>query len=102
MIRADLREQLELEALALDVTVNDVAGRILSEHFAVRFTPTGSKYTELKTRTKIRVSDTLHRRIRQEYARDHRKTVRGIVLSILAEHYELDPISAYRRPRTSA
>lgn len=101
VVRDDLREQLDREAREWDITLNDVAGRILSEHYGIQWKDTGARYSELKTRLKIRVPETLHRKIRTEYARDQRKTVRGIVLSILAEHYALESISPYRRSRSS-
>jgi len=100
VLREDLREQLDQEARDQDITLNDVAGRILAEHYGIKWQDTGARYSDLKERLKIRVPDTLHRKIRHEYARDQRKTIRGIVLSILAEHYSLEPISAYRRARS--
>lgn len=102
VIREDVREQLDREANVWDCTLNDVATRILSDHYQIKWVPTGARYSELKPRTKLRVPETLHRKIRMEYARDQRKTVRGIVLSILAAHYGLEPISPYRRARSSA
>lgn len=93
----DLRAELEKEARERDVTLNDVAGRILHEHYGIYWDPSGAPYREMAQRFKLRVPESLHQAIRLDAA--SKGTVRGIVLSILASHYGLAAISPQRRPR---
>lgn len=101
VLRDDLRNELEAEAKDRNITLNDVAGEILADHYGLTWRMTGAAYTSVASRFKLRVPEPLHRKIRQEYARDASKTVRGIVLSILAQHYDIEPIHPQRRPRSS-
>lgn len=100
VLRDDLRQALEGEAEDRNITLNDVAGEILAAHYGLTWRLTGAPYTSVAARFKLRVPEPLHKKIRQEYARDSSKTVRGIVLSILAEHYGIPPIYPHRRRRT--
>ena len=101
VLRDDLRAKLEDEARERDITLNDVAGEILAARYGLTWRMTGAAYTSVATRFKLRVPEPLHKKIRQEYARDSSKTVRGIVLSVLAQHYDIEPIYPHRRRRSS-
>lgn len=97
---ADLRKKLDREAKAEDHTVNDIAVRALSERFDLEWTPSRYHFRPVSARFKLSVPDELHRRIRVEAA-VRSQTVRGIVLSILSEHYGTKPIDPHRRRRKS-
>ena len=97
----DLRQALDVEAEAENLTVNDVASRVLCKRFDVEFLPSRTSFRPVATRFKLRVSEDLHRLIRMEAAIKS-QTVRGIVLSILAEHYGAEPIDPQRRRRKEA
>ena len=101
VLRDDLRMELEAEAKDRNITLNDVAGEILAARYGLTWRMTGAQYTSVAARFKLRVPEPLHKKIRQEYARDSSKTVRGIVLSVLAEHYGIEPIYPHRRRRSS-
>lgn len=95
----NLRAELEKEAKLLGVSMNDVAGVILSRHFRSRWPDSGLPYREMAARFKLRVPEALHRKIWLRVSREPGTTVRGVTLSILAEHYKLPPIDPRRRPR---
>lgn len=95
----DLRKALENDGKLLGVSMNDVAGVILARHFRSRWPDSGQPYREMAVRFKLRVPETLHRKIWLRVSREPGTTVRGVTLSILAEHYELPPIDPRRRPR---
>ena len=98
---AELREAMEEEAERLDLTMNDLAVKILSMHFHVAFEPSErSRYKEVSQQFKLRISDDLHMRIRVEAANE-RATVRGLVISILGAYYGFD-FKSGRRPRKPA
>lgn len=97
----DLREALEDDARAQGITINDAANRILSDHYGVEWSGSGFPYREIASRFKLRVSTALHQKIRMDAA-SRLVTIRGIVLSILAEHYGAEAIDPGRRPRKEA
>lgn len=97
----DLRQALEEDAQARGVTVNDAASRILSDHYSVEWAPSGFPYKEVATRFKLRVNPPLHQKIRMDAA-SRLVTIRGIVLSTLADHYGAEAIDPGRRPRKEA
>lgn len=94
----DLREALEEDARNRGFTVNDAANRILSEHYEVEWESSGFPYREIASRFKMRVPTALHQKIRMDAA-SRLVTIRGIVLSILADHYHVTAIDPGRRPR---
>lgn len=96
----DLRAALDADAEAGDVTLNDVASSILSEHFGVPWTSSGKPYRPMADQFKLRVSESLHLKLRMTAALDQRTVVRGIVISVLSDHYGLDAVSPTRRPRS--
>lgn len=95
---ATLRKALDREAEAENLTVSDAASKVLCERFEVTFSPSRTSFRPVAKRFKLRVSEDLHRLIRMEAAIKS-QTVRGIVLSILAEHYGVKPIDPQRRRR---
>lgn len=95
----DLRAAIEKDGKLLNVSLNDVAGVILARHFRSRWKDSGTLYRETAKRFKLRVPEALHRKIWLRVSREPGTTVRGVTLSILAEHYELPPIDPRRRPR---
>lgn len=102
VLRDDLRRELEAEAEERNTTLNDIAGEILAAHYGLTWRQSGARYSSVAAQFKLRVPEPLHRKIRQEYARYPDRTVRGIVLSILAAHYDIEPIYPYRRRRSPA
>lgn len=96
---AELREELEKDAKRRNWTINDAAVRILARHFRLRWQGSELPYRESAPRVKIKVPEELHRKIWLRVSREPGATVRGVTLSILAEHYELPPIDPRRRPR---
>lgn len=95
----ELRTELDQEAAARDVTLNDVAGGILSEHFGIAWEPSGKPYRVMAPQFKLHVPEALHIKIRMSAALNKRTVVRGIVVSVLASHYGLAAIAPTRRPR---
>ena len=79
-------------------TLNDTAALIVAARLKGRVPLSPAPYRPGADRFKLMVPEQLHRKIRMEAARRH-GTIRGTVLSILAEHFELEPISSTRRPR---
>lgn len=94
----DVRQKLDEEAQEENVTLNDVANAILSEHFDVEWTPSGRPYRQMADQFKLRVSEHLHWKIRMSAALAGH-TVRGTVLATIANHYGLEAIVPTRRPR---
>jgi predicted HicB family RNase H-like nuclease len=94
----EVREALDKEAKEENVTLNDVAAAILSEHFDVEWTPSGRPYRKMAEQFKLRVPEHLHWKIRMSAALAGH-TVRGTVLATIAEHYGLPSITPTRRPR---
>lgn len=80
------------EAVAREVTMSDVVGEILGNHFGVNYEPSGEKSigVELEaTQFRIQIPRSLQLRITLR----SRKTVlteSSVVLGILAEHFGID------------
>jgi hypothetical protein len=94
----DIRERLDATAKEMDRTLNDTACAILVEHLGGRRPTSTASYRPVAARFKLMVPEGLHRKIRREAIR-RQGTIRGVVLSILADHYGLEPIPVTRRPR---
>jgi predicted HicB family RNase H-like nuclease len=99
----EIRRALTREAKRRDVKINDVAGEALARHYGMEWEISGAPYRASTAATdKIRVPEKLHRKIRQEALRvsGGTGTMRGVVLSILAESLELSiVVSKIRKPR---
>jgi hypothetical protein len=97
----EIRDALVSAAEAQDVRVNDVAGAALASRYGMKWTPRGTYRIENARIDKIWVPERLHRRLRAESVKTDGGTMRGIVLSVLAEHLGVDgvEISMTRRPR---
>lgn len=95
---ADLRQQLEEDATMHDLTMNDAATRVLSEHFGIEWGPSGRKFRVTSERFKLRVPENLHRELRIQAA-ERMQTIRGTALHILSTHYATDIVEPNRRPR---
>lgn len=100
-IPQDLREALREEAQKRNWSLNDVATKILADHYQVEFSYPRSTYRSTATRFKLRVPERIHRKLREEAA--HKlQTMRGTALSILASHFGTTQVSPQRRPRRQA
>lgn len=97
----EMRAALEVDAQNQDVTLNDVAGAILAKHFDLEWEYSGKPYREMAQQFKLRVPEALHLRLRMNAALDKRTVVRGIVISVLANHYDLGSYSQARRSRSA-
>lgn len=94
----DLRGALDARAKEMDITLNDVATSILSEHYQLDWKPSGFPYRPVAAQFKLRVEEDLHRMIRMEAA--HKlQTIRGIALNILSVALGTRTIDPNRRPR---
>jgi len=95
-----LRRRLVRDARERDVRINDVAGEILAAHYGAKWVPSGLTYRKSTARTdKIRVPEALHKKIRLGALRAS-KTMRGVVLEILAAHYGFEvTFPTTRKPR---
>lgn len=96
----ELRAALDREAAEENVTLNDVAGSILSEHFGIAWEISGKPYRVMASQFKLRVPEELHLKLRMTAALDKGTVVRGIVISVLSNHYGLETVSPTRRPRS--
>lgn len=96
----ELRASLETDAQNQDVTLNDVAGAILAKHFGLEWAYSGKSYRPMALQFKLRVNEELHLKLRMTAALDKSTVVRGIVISVLADHYNLGSYSAARRQRS--
>jgi len=97
-----IRRALISEAKRRDIRVNDLAGELLAAHVGLIWELSGHPYRVERARIdKIRVPERLHRLIRAEAlgVTDGSGTMRGVVLSILASHFDLAEVSKIRRPR---
>ena len=94
----DIRAKLNNDAMMQNRTLNDTAALILAQRLGSQAPLSPAPYRPGADRFKLMVAEPLHRKIRMEAAR-RQGTIRGTVLSILAEHYELEPIPSTRRPR---
>lgn len=97
----DLRAALDSDAEARDVTVNDAATLVLSAHYEMPWVMSGARFRPVAEQFKLRVSDDIHRAIRMDAAANGH-TSRGVVLRILAAHYNVTDIDPYRRARSVA
>jgi HicB family. len=95
---ADLRKELEDDARMRDLTLNDAATRVLSQHFGIEWSSSGRGFRETSERFKLRVSEELHRELRVQAA-DRMQTIRGITLNTLSTHYQTEIVEPNRRPR---
>lgn len=95
----DLRAALEKDAEQRNLSLNDAAVRVLAREFRVRWESSGTGYRTSADRFKLRIPEHIHRAIKVRAAREPGGTVRGVSLSILADHYGLEPIAPNRRPR---
>jgi hypothetical protein len=82
--------------------LNDVAGEALAAYFNVEWESSGHPYRVERAKVdKIKVPEKLWRRIRAEALRVEKGTMRGVVLSILQEHFDVGLIvSRTRKPRS--
>lgn len=98
-----IRRALVSKARAENVRLNDAAGAALAAHFGVEHRASEEGYrVERAQIDKIKVSPELHRKIRTEAlrVRNGSGTMRGVVLSVLAEQLDLKiDIPRTRRPR---
>lgn len=97
----NLRAALEQEAKEVDIAPADLAVQILCGHFQLE-TPPVAPYRPLPEFVKLWVPDELHTKIRLEAAQTSGYTMRGITLGVLLRHYDLEPISPTRKPRSRA
>lgn len=97
-----IRRALIHEARAKNVRLNDIAGEALAAYFNVKWEPSGQRYRVEKAKLdKIKVPEDLWRRIREEALLHEGATMRGVVLSILQEHFNLGLIvPRTRKPRS--
>lgn len=101
-IPEDLRVKIQEDAEENNVTLNAVAVWRLAYAFNVDPPAARGRYRPSQSaRFKLRVPEKLHRKMRVTAAR-HGMTIRGLALSVLAEHYNTEPISSTRRPRKEA
>ena len=98
----EIRRALVHEARSQDVRVNDIAGEALAAHFKTKWVPSGQKYRVERAKVdKIKVTEELWRRIREEALLVEGGTMRGVVLSVLSEHFKLGLlIPRTRKPRS--
>lgn len=96
-----IRRALISRARSQNVRLNDAAGAALATHFGMVWEASGKPYrVERATVDKIKVPDALHRRIRREAFGIPHGTIRGVVLSVLAEQLGLGiTVPRTRRPR---
>lgn len=97
----ELRRHLEETAQSQDITLNDAAGAIVAKHFGLAWRYTGKSYRPMAEQFKLRVPEDLHAKLRMTAALDKRTVVRGIVISVLSDHYGLGSIPPTRRPRSA-
>jgi hypothetical protein len=97
-----LEKKLRSDAKARNATMNDRANTIIASYYGVQEITTGQPYqAPSASRFRLRVPEHLRDELAQDAARQ-RATIRGIALNILLGHYELPPVEAARRPRSSA
>lgn len=97
----DLRQALDQDAEAQDITVNDAATKVLAAHYSTPWRPSGFRFRVVADQFKLRVDDELHREIRVDAA-SNGQTVRGVILRTLAAFYNVTEIDPYRRARSVA
>lgn len=97
----DLRETLEADARDKGITMNDAAGRVLSDRYETEWEDTGAKFHSVVEPFRLRVPDDLWLKLRLDaVARDG--TLRGVVLDTLRQHYGFGGADVRRRPRAVA
>lgn len=101
VLPSDVRDALDQEAREKDITLNDLATKILSEHFEIEFVSSGRQYRPMAGQFKLRVPEHLHWKIRMSAALAGH-TIRGTALKTIADHYGLEAITPTRRPRRQA
>lgn len=97
-----IRQALVKDARARDIRVNDAAGEALATAMGQPWSHSGRPYKIERAKIdKIRVPDQLHRRIRSEAHRvsNGTGTIRGVVLTTLAEHYGLTGLKISKTKR---
>jgi hypothetical protein len=95
-----LRRSLERDAREKNITMNDVAGRILSDLYGTKWIDTGARFKQVVEPFRLRVPDDLWLKIRLDsVSRDG--TIRGVVLDALMQHYQHGSVDPRRRPRAS-
>lgn len=100
ILPAEVRERLDSEAQNQNIALYDVAGAIVAKHFGLDWEPSGKRYFPMAPQFKLRVPEDLHVKLRMSAALDRRTTIRGIVVNILAAHYDLETYAPTRRPRS--
>jgi predicted HicB family RNase H-like nuclease len=98
VIPRDLRRALEREAKIQNISLNDVAGRVMAEHFGRKWEDSGKPYRKSSERFRFSVPEEMHATIGAE-ARHRLATMRGLVLGTLAGHFDCKPITSGRKPR---
>lgn len=99
VIPRDLRRALEREGREKDISLNDVAGRVMAAHFGVEWQDSGEPFRKPRSdRFRFKVPQEMHTQIAME-ARHRLATIRGFVLGELAAHFDCKPIATGRRPR---
>jgi len=97
-IPRSLRRAMVKQAKARNVSLNDIAGQALAEHFSVEWELSGLSYRPTVARFRLRVPDELHRLLRMEAA-NQLGTIRGVALALLAAHFGTPMKSVGRRPK---
>lgn len=102
-IPQELRSAIIADAREQNVSINEVAVRILATAFGVEREPSGRPYRgeSGSTQLLLAVPDALRTAVRLSSAR-RGATIRGIVIEVLSEHYSLPVDGVGRRPRTAA
>lgn len=96
-----LGQKLRADAKARNATMNDRANTIIAAHYGLPEETSGAGYqAPTADRFRLRVPEHLRDALAQDAA-SSRATIRGIALNILASYYELPPVDARRRPRSS-
>lgn len=91
------------DAQARDVTFQEAVASVLCDRFGVRRVASDRKFvsgTQGGTELHLEVPLALRTKLRRRAASIENGTMRGVVLSALAEHYELPAIDPGRRPRS--
>jgi predicted HicB family RNase H-like nuclease len=96
--------RLQADAKRRDVSVNEAVTSVLAGRYRAEHEPSGVKWQGPLTRTTLllSMSDDLHRRIKVDAAGRKGVSMRGLIISALAEHYKIPAQSPQRRPRTTA
>lgn len=98
VLPTEVREALDRDAQERNEHLNDVAGSILAKRFELEWVSSEREYRPMAEQFKFRVPEQLHWKIRMHAALAGH-TVRGTVLSVIADHYGCAAIQPTRRPR---